>query len=451
MGKKMFRKRWALSQLQFISLGFFLLILAGTLLLMLPISSRTGEWTGFFDALFTATSAGCVTGLVVLDTGSHWSLFGQTVLLCLIQIGGLGFISIGVFFSILFRRRIGLRERGLLQESVNAEKIGGIVKLAKKIILGTALVEGSGALLLSIRFIPLFGPAKGIWFSVFHSVSAFCNAGFDLLGGVYGPYSSLSAFTKDPLVNLAVCSLILTGGIGFLVWDDITKKGLRFRKYMLHTKIVLMVNLVLVTGGSLLFLFSEAGEAFTGMTFGEQLLGALFSSVTARTAGFNTVDTGHLSQAGRLITIALMFIGGSSGSTAGGIKTTTVFVLLSYLVSNVRQNQGVFAFGRRLEEEAVRSASSIATLHISYIFAVTVIILSLQKMPLGDVLFETVSAISTVGMTTGITRDMAGVSRLLLVLLMYLGRVGSLSFALAFTQNLRRANISLPREAIRVG
>ena len=440
-----------LSQGQFIAIGFILMILIGALLLDTPMASRSGQSIGFLSALFTATSASCVTGLVVADTATQWTLFGQIVVLILIQIGGLGFISIGVFFSIILRRKIGLRERGLMMESANALQLGGIVKFARRIVAGTAIVEGVGALLLMIRFIPEFGVLKGIWYGIFHSVSAFCNGGFDLMGAKYGKYSSLVAYYDDPLVNIVIMSLIVIGGIGFVVWGDLLKNRWHFKKYLLHTKIVLLMSTILIFGGALLFYWAERNGVLKGMSVSGQILSSLFASVTARTAGFNTVDTAAMSGASKLLITALMFIGGSPGSTAGGIKTTTLFVLLMGVKKNVTGAYGIQAFGKRLEDDALATASIIATLNMGITIITIFIVMGMQPFAMQDVVFEAFSASGTVGITAGITRDLNTVSRILMIMLMYLGRVGSLSFALAFMESKKKPKVMLPKESISIG
>lgn len=440
-----------LSQGQFIAIGFILMILIGAVLLDTPMASRSGQSIGFLSALFTATSASCVTGLVVADTATQWTLFGQIVVLILIQIGGLGFISIGVFFSIILRRKIGLRERGLMMESANALQLGGIVKFARRIVAGTAIVEGVGALLLMIRFIPEFGILKGIWYGIFHSVSAFCNGGFDLMGAKYGKYSSLVAYYDDPLVNIVIMSLIVIGGIGFVVWGDLLKNRWHFKKYLLHTKIVLLMSTILIFGGALLFYWAERNGVLKGMSVSGQILSSLFASVTARTAGFNTVDTAAMSGASKLLTAALMFIGGSPGSTAGGIKTTTLFVLLMGVKKNVTGAYGIQAFGKRLEDDTLATASIIATLNMGITIIVIFIVMGMQPFAMQDVVFEAFSASGTVGITAGITRDLNTVSRILMIMLMYLGRVGSLSFALAFMESKKKPKVMLPKESISIG
>ncbi len=448
--KKLFQIQSHITQTQYIAYGFIGIILIGSLLLMLPISSRDGTVTPFINCLFTATSASCVTGLVVYDTWTHWTLFGQLVIITLIQIGGLGFVTIGVFLSMVLRRKIGLKQRGLMQESVNTLEIGGMVRLAKKIIIGTLLFEGMGALILALRFIPELGLSRGIYYGIFHAISAFCNAGFDLMG-YQGEYSSLVNYYNDWVVNLVIMSLIVIGGIGFLVWDDVSRHGFHFRKYMLHTKIVLLTTFVLVFGSAWLFCIFERNNLLAGMDVSGQILTSLFSSVTARTAGFNTTDTAALTDASKLLTVILMFIGGSPGSTAGGVKTTTMIVLYLHLWSVIRRSHGVNVFGRRLEEDAIKRASSIFSMNLTLALGVTLYIMAAQQIPMQDVLFETFSAIGTVGMTTGITRDLTWISRLLVAFLMYCGRVGSLSFVLSFTQRRRAAAVRQPEERIIIG
>ncbi|MEE0419697.1 MAG: TrkH family potassium uptake protein [Lachnospiraceae bacterium] len=445
-------KKWrdSLSRMQIIALGFFLIIMTGTLLLMLPISSRAGTWTGFWDSLFTATSATCVTGLVMVDTYVHWNLFGQLVILTMIQIGGLGFMTVGVLFSLVIHRKIGLRERGVLSESVNAIQIGGIVHLVKKILMGTLIIEGTGALLLSIRFCGELGFARGIYYGIFHSISAFCNAGFDLMG-YQGEFSSLVNYSGDWLVNLTIMSLVIIGGIGFLVWDDLTQKKFRFRKYRVHTKIVLITTFILVFGGALLFYLFESGNLARGMGPGETFLTCMFDSVTPRTAGFNTTDIAQLSDSSKLLSIILMFIGGSPGSTAGGIKTTTFVVFLLYVRANIKRTRGVNIFRRRIDEDAIKKASAVACTNLVLALSAALLICGVQGMDLRDVLLETFSAISTVGMSTGITRDFVTVSKAAVIVLMYCGRVGSLSMALSFTEKKKMSPVELPEEKILIG
>lgn len=445
-------KKWhsKMTATRTIAVGFLAIILIGTLLLMLPVSSADGKAKDFLSALFTATSATCVTGLVVVDTYAGWSVLGKVILLVLIQVGGLGFMTIGVFVAVLMKRNIGLKERGILQESMNTLQIGGIVRLVKKITIGTFLVEGIGAILLSIRFIPRLGWAEGICNGIFHSISAFCNAGFDLMGKEE-EYSSLVAFSGDYLVNITVMLLIVIGGIGFLVWDDLQKKKFRFKEYRLHTKIVLTVTISLIFGGALLIYLLEKDGLMADMGAGESILASLFASVTARTAGFNTIDIGKMSSGSKLVTIVLMFIGGSPGSTAGGVKTTTVAVMLIFVWANLRGSHGSNVFGRRLEEGEIRKASIVVTINLLLAVGAAITLCALQNLPTEDILLEVFSAIGTVGMSSGITRDLTSVSRVVIILLMYCGRIGSMTFALSFTERKKVAPVQLPAEKIIIG
>ena len=439
-----------LTRTQIIALGFFLIILLGTLILMLPISSKGGRVTPFFDCLFTATSATCVTGLVVVDTYQNWSLFGQLVILCMIQVGGLGFMAFLTMISLIAHRKIGLKERGLISESVNAIQLGGVVKLVEIALKGTFLVEGIGAVILGIRFSLDFGPLKGFYYGVFHSISAFCNAGFDLMG-YEEEYMSLCGYRGDWVVNLTVVALIVIGGLGFLVWQDILEKKRDFRRYRVHTKIVLITSLVLIVAGALIFYFIEKNGILADLDAGETFLASLFASVTARTAGFNTTDIGKTEDAGKLLYMILMFIGGSPGSTAGGIKTTTFVVFLLYMKANFQRTRGVNIFHRRIDEDAIKRATAIVTMNLSLILVCTLIISATQNINLADILLETFSAMNTVGMSSGITRDLNTLSRFLIILLMFCGRVGSLSVALSFTEKKKVEPFAYPEERILIG
>ena len=439
------------SQIRIIALGYISIIIIGTLMLMLPFASQSGESVGFVPALFTAVSSSCVTGLIVLDTATSWTLFGQIVIISLIQVGGLGFMTIATMFSMLLKRKMGLREREIMVESINTGHIGGIKNLTGKIITGTAIFEGIGALLLATRFIPRFGIGKGIWYSVFHSISAFCNAGFDLMG-ITEPYASLTGFSDDAVVILTLSALIIIGGIGFLVWDDVSKRKLKFRYYQLHTKIVLCVSALLLIVPAVLFFIFERNFTNEGLGFGHGLLNALFDSVTARTAGFNSTDTASLAPASKILTIFLMFIGGSPGSTAGGIKTTTLAVIAISTFNGITRRQSKGIFGRRLEKDAIHQASSVVFTNISLAIIGIIAILAIQpSFEISDVIFECISAIGTVGMTTGITRDLATASRLIVAFLMFCGRVGSVSFALALMEKKAAPPIKNPREKITIG
>lgn len=446
-------KKWKVSRLtqtQMLALGYALIILIGAGLLMLPVSTREGISTPFVDALFTSASAACVTGLVVRDTYQYWSTFGQCVILVIIQIGGLGFMTIGVFFATLLRRKIGLWVRGTMQESVNALQLGGIVRLTKFIIRGTLLIEGTGAILLTIRFCKDMDFGKALFYGMFHSISAFCNAGFDLMGE-QAAYSSFTAYYDDWWVNLVLMALIVLGGLGFFVWGDIKHNKWHFKKYRLHTKLVVLTTAVLLAAGTVLLFVAEQDATLKGMPFSDQILCSMFGSVTARTAGFNTVDTAALSDSGKLITMILMFIGGSPGSTAGGIKTTTFLVLIVYVIASLRQKKDCNIFGRRLDEGSIHKASSVLCINLFAATAAIVLITGVQDIPVLDVMFEVFSAIGTVGMTTGVTREMETLSKLVLIFLMYCGRVGSLTFAFSLRGHKVDAPVKQPVEQIMIG
>lgn len=439
-----------LSSMQLIALGFIVLILIGTLLLMLPFSSRSGTVTPFLTCLFTATSASCVTGLVLVDTFTHWNLFGQLVLLTLIQIGGLGFITFGVTVAMLTHQKIGLRARGLIRESVNALDIGGMVKLTRRIVKGTILFEGTGAVILALRFIPEMGIIRGIYYGIFHSISAFCNGGFDLMGR-YERFSSLTHYYDDWIVNLTIISLILIGGLGFLVWSDLRENKWHFKKYSLHTKLVLIASATLVFGGTLGFYLIEQNRLFAGMPVPTKILCSLFCSVTPRTAGFNTIDSGALTDAGKLLTIILMFIGGCPGSTAGGVKVMSIMVLILHLFSTLFRTNGCNCFGRRLEESAIPKAAAILCMNLFIGLLATLILCGMQAFNGIDTMFEVFSAISTVGMSAGLTGKLNTTAKCIIIFLMYIGRLGSLSFALSLTSKKKTSHLQQPVERISIG
>lgn len=451
--KKLLKKMQdKLSYVRIIAMGYLIVVLIGTILLMLPVSSNSGQGADFLTALFTATSATCVTGLVVVDTATQWSVVGRIFLLLMIQIGGLGFMTMGVLLAMLLRKRISLRTRGLLQESMNSMQMGGIVRLTKMVFKGTLLLEGIGAVLLAIRFVPVFGFGKGVFYGIFHSISAFCNAGFDLMGQYSGRYSSFTSFYGDITINLVFMFLIIAGGIGFFVWSDLKKNTFHWKKYMLHTKITLFSTILLIVSGTLLFLLFENNNLLNGMSGVDKFLAAAFSSVTARTAGFNTIDTAGLTNASKLLTILLMFIGGSPGSTAGGVKTVTVMVLVVYVWSNLRSSKGVNIFHRRMDDDVIRKASNVVVISLLMAVTATIAICFLQPvLPVEDVMFEIFSAIGTVGMSTGLTRELSTASRIIIILLMYCGRIGSMSFALSLAERRKAPQIQLPVEKIMIG
>ncbi len=443
------KKSVKLSPNRIIALGFLGIIMGGALLLMLPAANRGGHSLSFLDSLFTAVSATCVTGLVVADTWTQFTLLGQLILLVLIQVGGLGYMTMVLMASMLLGRKIGLRQRSLMLESVSADRLSDTLTLLRYILRGTAAIEGIGAVLLALRFVPELGLLRGLWYAVFHSVSAFCNAGFDLMG-FREPYSSLTYYVRDPLVNLTVCALVLLGGLGFLVWRDVWEKGLHFRRYSLHAKIMLTATAALTAGGTLLFWLAERGNLLAGMSPAGQALAALFQAVSPRTAGFNTVDLASLTSGGGLLTIVLMFIGAGPGSTGGGVKVTTVVVCLLTLAAYIRGRREVGTFNRRLDEGQIHRAAAGVTLYMVLALSGGFLILATQPFPLQDALFEVFSAMSTVGLSTGITRDLSPLNRAVLIVMMYCGRVGSLTMMMALAERLP-PRVKDPVEHITIG
>lgn len=431
---------------QIIILGFLSLIILGSLLLMLPFATRDGEGAAFADAIFTATSATCVTGLVVRDTATYWSVFGQGVILILIQIGGMGIVTAAVAFVSVSGRKIGLMQRSTMQEAVSAHHLGGIVRLTKFILKTMVFIEILGAALLSPYFIKDFGVMKGIWYSVFHSVSAFCNAGFDLMGAKE-PFSSLSSYSSRPFLNITIMALIIIGGIGFLTWEDIKKNRFHFRKYRMQSKVILTVSAILIIFPALYFYFFE----YSALPTNERIFTSLFQSVTTRTAGFNTTDLSTFSETGQMLTILLMLTGGSPGSTAGGMKTTTIAVLLAAAFSVFGRKENAQVFKRRISDNTVKNAATIFLMYIVLFVGGGMIISRIENIPLLTCLFETASAIGTVGLTLGITSQIGIISRFILILLMFFGRVGGLTLVFAATKALVSNENKYPQEKITVG
>lgn len=446
-----FKTKFALSGTQIIAVGFIAIILAGALLLSLPVSSKSGTWTPPIDALFTATTATCVTGLVVADTYFHWSVFGQCIILLLIQIGGMGFMSIALLFSIALNKKIGLRQRLILSESISLDSIAGVVRMMKKVIICTVVFESLGALLLSIRFIPEFGFANGLFKSVFHSVSSFCNAGIDLMGEK-SPYSSLTSYSGDTLVNLTVCALIVIGGLGFFVWEDLWHFFRKKRRLRLHSKLVLFITAILLAGGAILYFIFEYTNPDTmgNMSLYEKILASFFQSVTTRTAGSNTIDTNSLTNPSLMLTLFLMFIGGSPGSTAGGVKTTTIGLFFITARSVIRGSSQVQIWERHIAQRQVLRAVTIVVMAFIIIVSGTTLLCLFDNLPLIKSLFEVTSAFGTVGLTMNVTPNLSAVSKFIVILLMYLGRVGVLTaiFAIAKKQHNYESKISYPKEAI---
>ena len=439
-------KKNKFTSFQIIILGFAAVILIGALLLMLPVSSKAGIITPFNEALFTSTSAVCVTGLVVQDTATYWSWFGQGIILILIQIGGLGVITIAVSFALLSGRKISLMQRSVMQEAISAPKVGGIVRLTGFVLKGTFLIEFVAALIMMPVFVKDFG-VKGIWMAIFHSISAFCNAGFDLMGTENVKYASLTSYVSHPLINITIMLLIIIGGIGFLTWEDILKNKYRIKSYRMQTKVILTTSLILILFPALFFFFRD----FADMPMRERVFSSLFQAVTPRTAGFNTADLTMMTEAGLGIVIALMLVGGSPGSTAGGMKTTTLAVLIANTLSSFRRKEDAQMFGRRLEDSAVKNAATIFMMYIVFFFGGAIVISAVEGLPFSTCLFETASAIGTVGLTLGITPGLGVVSQIILMILMFLGRVGGLTLIYAALSGSGKKISKLPQEKITVG
>ena len=441
-----FHRKKHLTSFQMIILGFAGVILLGTFLLMLPVSSADGIVTPFDEALFTSTSAVCVTGLVVQDTGSYWSGFGQTVILILIQTGGLGVVTVAVAAFMLSGRKISLMQRSTMQSAISAPQVGGIVRLTKFILRGTFLIEAIGAILLLPVFCHDFG-RRGIWMSIFHSVSAFCNAGFDILGTEGHRFVSLSGYGDNIWLNMVIMLLIIIGGIGFLTWEDFYKNKLNFRRYRMQSKVILITTVLLIILPAILFFANDFGE----FLFKKRLLYSIFQSVTTRTAGFNTADLPLMTEAGKSVMILLMLIGGSPSSTAGGMKTTTFAVLILNAFATFRSREDAGAFGRRFDVQVIKNAATIAMLYLMLFFGGGIIISAYEGLPVLTCFYEAASAIGTVGLTLGVTPDLHIISRLILIVLMYLGRVGGLTLIYAVFSGKNNNNARMPMEKITVG
>ena len=435
-----------LSSSQIIILGFAGVILFGSILLTLPFSTRDGHGALFSDALFTATSAVCVTGLVVQDTATYWSTFGQAVIIALIQIGGMGVVTVAIAISSFSGKQISLKQRSTMQEAISAHKVGGIVRLTGFIIKMTIIFELLGAVIMAPTFCKEFGVLKGIWYAVFHSISAFCNAGFDLMGAKT-PYSSLTYFVDNPVINFVIMSLIIIGGIGFMTWDDIKVNKHHVRKYRMQSKVILITTVLLISLPALYFFLFEFGDK----PMGERIWSSLFQSVTPRTAGFNTADLTQISETGTAITTMLMLIGGSPGSTAGGMKTTTLAVLFSTAISVFRRREHTHFFGRRVNDDTIRNAATILMMYVILFLTGGFLISRIESLPLLTCLYETASAIGTVGLTLGITPDLGIASQIILIVLMYIGRVGGLTLIFSALSGNQGNTARPPQEKITVG
>ncbi len=442
----MVRRRVQLNAVQTLALGFAALILLGGVLLALPMSSRDGNALPFLDALFTSASASCVTGLVLYDTWTQFTLFGQAVILLLIQVGGMGFMTVSILVAILLHRRIGLRQRSILMDSVGALQMGGIVRLTRRAIRVTLTCEGTGAALLALWFCPRYGLGRGLWMSLFHAVSSFCNAGFDLLG----TGTSLTSIAGEPLPNIVLMALVICGGLGFLVWDDLLIHGRHVRRWRLHSKIVVFSTTLLFVGGAMAFYFIERDHAFAGAGPGKRALMAAFQSVTCRTAGFNTAPLTALSQSGTLLTMSLMFIGAGSGSTGGGAKVNTIAVLFLSAAAQIRRKEDVNVFRRRLDTATIQRAYSSVSVFFMACLAGTMV-MCLQGISLDSALFEAISAVGTVGLTRGVTPYLPELSKLTVLLMMFAGRVGSMSVAMAVTRDKPQPKLRNIPEKILIG
>ena len=440
----LYKKR--LSPFQKIILGFAGLILLGALILMLPIATRARVVTPFPNALFTAVSAGCVTGLVVYDTATYWSAFGQAVILALIQIGGLGVVTIAVSFALLSGKKISLTQRSVMQSSINAPQVGGIVRLTGFILRLTFAVELLGALCLMPVFCRDFG-AKGIWLSVFHSISAFCNAGFDLMGSAGNEFASVTRYAGSPYPQIVLILLIVIGGMGFLTWEDVSLHRFHLRRYRMQSKVILTMTALLIFLPALFFFVVE----FRSESWGFRVVNALFQSVTTRTAGFNTVNLRAMHETGQTLMIVLMLIGAAPGSTGGGMKTTTAAVMLANMWATFHRRDNASFFGRRIDEKTVKDASTVLMLYGTLFAAGAVLISLLEGLPIHDCLFETASAIATVGLTLGITTKLGVLSKCILMLLMFTGRVGGLTVVYAAMPEMPKIISKLPQEKISVG
>lgn len=442
--------RIKLSTSQILALGFLVIILSGAIMLSLPVSNRSGESIPFINALFTSTSVTCLTGLMLYDTWSQFSLFGQMVMLVLIQVGGLGFMTFAIMIFMVLGRRIGLRKRSILMESVSAIKLGGIVRLVKHIVLGTLFVEGCGALLLFIRFSQMFGIKRGLWFSIFHSISAFCNAGVDLMG-IFKPYGSLANFSGDALISFTIGILIFLGALGFGVWEDVITYKADIKKYSLGTKVVIAFTLGAIAVPSVLFSIMEKEASFQGMNMHERMINAIFSSISFRTAGFSMIDLHNMSEGGIMLTTLLMFIGAGPGSTGGGIKITTFAVLVLSIYTHIKREEDINIFGRRLEYGIIRRAWSSTGLYIMTVLTGAFILVTTQPFTIKEALFEAFSAMGTAGLTLGITRSLNTFSKIVIVVLMYAGRIGSLTVFAAVVYKRNSRPLKNPVEKIMIG
>lgn len=441
-----------LQPVQILALGFATVILIGGILLALPISSQDGNPTPFIDSLFTATSATCVTGLVTVDTGTHWNLFGQIVIILLIQTGGLGFMTFASFFAVMLGKRISLRERLVMQEAYNAFNLQGLVKLMLYVMGITLSIEGIGGILLSTQFVKDYGWAKGIYFGFWHSISAFCNAGFDLIGG----FRSITGYAENPVVVLTIGGLIVLGGLGFIVIVEVLHTR-SLRKLSLHSKVVISVTTILILGGAILFFIFEHNNPCTmgPQSLKGKILSSIFASITPRTAGYNSISTTDMTMAGKFLTVILMFIGASPGSTGGGIKTTTAMLIFMTVIAVIKGREDTEMFKKKINKSLIYRAISITAISFTLVVLVTMILSITQKGEFSFLayLYEATSAFGTVGLTMGLTPSLTSIGKVAVLLTMYAGRVGPLTLALAFAhkQKISSSAIKYPEDKILVG
>lgn len=442
-------KKTKLSEVQVLALGFFIVIFIGGTILSLPISSASGEATNFLDSLFTATSATCVTGLVTVDTGTHWNLFGQTIIMILIEIGGLGFMSFATFISVLIGRRITLKSRLLMQEAMNTFNIQGLVKMLKKVMLFTFIIQFIGALILSTQLIPEFGVARGLYISIFSSISTFCNAGFDL----FGNFNSYTGYYDNSIILLTVSALIAIGGLGFIVLLDLYNYR-NTKKLSLHSKLVLLITAILIVGGTIVMFILEYNNPNTigNMNFKDKIVNSIVASISPRTAGINSVPIDKMTTTSKFVTVILMFIGGSPGSTAGGLKTSTLGIILCTAISVIRGKENADIFGRTIPRGLQLKAITLLIIGMGLVMTVTMMLtIAESNEAFLDVLYEATSAFGTVGLTTGVTQRLSEPGKIIIITLMYLGRVGPLTVVMAIVSRKKGANYKYPEGKILIG
>lgn len=449
MNKEINLKESKLNGVQILAIGFAVIALVGGIILSLPISSVDGKPTNLLDSLFTSTSAVCVTGLIAVDIGTHWNMFGKTIIMLLIEIGGLGFMSFTTLIAIFLGKKITLRERLVIQEAMNTFNIEGLVRMVKYVVGFTISVQAIGAALMAIQFIPSYGLGKGIYYSIFHSISAFCNAGFDL----FGNFTSLTGYANNPMILLIISALIIIGGLGFTVWLELYNYK-DVKKLSVHSKMAILITAILLVGGSILMLLLENSnpETLGNMSFVDKITNAFFAAVTPRTAGFNSISTDGMTTAGKFLTIILMFIGGSPGSTAGGLKTVTFGLTILTVICVVKGREDTEIFGRRFSKELVYKAFAIIIIAIGIIITVTMVLsITESNEKFIDLLYEATSAFGTAGITTGVTQRLSTIGKIIIMLTMYCGRVGPLTVALALSNKKKKRGYKYPEGKILIG